>query len=362
MAAVVQESGLKRFSAVPSAAGIMSRLACARAKAAGIEVAPLLMHAGLTVQQIDDPGARLHSKAQIRFVELVANALQDDFLGFHLAESCDLREIGLLYYVMASSESLGDALHRGERYETIVNECVSMVVRDVGDLAVTFRYVGVERLADRHQIECWVTMLVRVCRQLTNRRLVPNHVSFCHRRGGGSPELNAFLGCDAVYAAGADEVTFPRFVEQMPVVSADPYLNELLLQYCEQAVTHREACRGTLRVRVENAIAPLLPHGKARIEEIARRLGTSPRTLARQLASEGLTFAGILAELRADLARRYLNDQDLAISEIAWLLGYQEVSTFTHAFKRWTGKTPREARMQKKAAHNNGGGRFPSRL
>jgi AraC-like DNA-binding protein len=54
--------------------------------------------------------------------------------------------------------------------------------------------------------------------------------------------------------------------------------------------------------------------------------------------------------LRADLARRYLRDEDLPISEIAWLLGYQEVSAFTHAFKRWTGKTPRQARSQENGA------------
>jgi AraC-like DNA-binding protein len=72
----------------------------------------------------------------------------------------------------------------------------------------------------------------------------------------------------------------------------------------------------------------------------------SPRTLARRLEAEGLTFAGVLIELRADLARRYLQDEDLPISEIAWLLGYREVSAFTHAFKRWTGKTPRQARSQ----------------
>jgi AraC-like DNA-binding protein len=70
----------------------------------------------------------------------------------------------------------------------------------------------------------------------------------------------------------------------------------------------------------------------------------STRTLARRLADEGLTFARILDDLRADLARRYLGEQDLSMSRIAWLLGYQEVSAFTHAFKRWTGETPSSAR------------------
>jgi AraC-like DNA-binding protein len=136
----------------------------------------------------------------------------------------------------------------------------------------------------------------------------------------------------------------------MPVVSADPYLNKLLIKYCEEARSHWQAGRLTFRVGVENAIAPLLPHGRPRADEIARQLGMSLRTLERRLWSEGLTFDGILSELRCDLAKRYLREGDLPISKIAWLLGYQEVSGFTHAFKRWTGKTPRQARAQEKVA------------
>ena len=59
-----------------------------------------------------------------------------------------------------------------------------------------------------------------------------------------------------------------------------------------------------------------------------------------------MTFSDVLEGLRSDLAKRYLADKDLSISEIAWLLGYQEVSAFTHACRRWTGQTPREARAQ----------------
>ena len=124
------------------------------------------------------------------------------------------------------------------------------------------------------------------------------------------------------------------------------YLNELLTAYCEEALARRRTGRGGLRADVENAIVPLLPHGEARAGQVARRLGMSQRTLARRLASEDLTFASVLDGLRLDLADRYLADADLSISEIAWLLGYREVSAFTHAFKRWTGKTPREVRTQ----------------
>ena len=111
--------------------------------------------------------------------------LRDEFLGFHLAESFDLREAGLLYYVPASSGTLGDALRRLERYSTIGNEGIVLRICEREDLAVTFHHIGVKRLSDRHQIECFITLLVRLARQLTNRLLLPTSVSLCHRRKGG---------------------------------------------------------------------------------------------------------------------------------------------------------------------------------
>src|SRR5215204_3395253 len=119
-----------------------------------------------------------------------------------------------------------------------------------------------------------------------------------------------------------------------------------LIRYCEEALLRRQKVVAPLRLAVENAIAPLLPHGKARVEVIASRLGMSQRTLARRLAREGLNFTEIMDELRADLAKRHLQDSQLSISQIAWLVGYQEVSAFTHAFKRWTGMPPRQMRSR----------------
>ena len=128
-------------------------------------------------------------------------------------------------------------------------------------------------------------------------------------------------------------------------MGADPYLNELLISYCDQALSARSTKRNSFESSVENAIAVHLPHGKARAREIARKLGVSQRTLARRLSSEGLTFASVLQRLKSDLAKRHLADETLSISEIAWLVGYQDVSAFTHAFKRWTGKAPSAIRQ-----------------
>jgi AraC-like DNA-binding protein len=318
----------------------MTRLACDRAEQDGIDVELLLRKAGLTQQQIDDNRTRLDTKSQVKFLDLAATALKDELLGFHLAQSCDLRLMGLLYYVLASSETLDEALRQGTRYSAIVNEGITLKYREAGDVSIRLEYVGISRHSDRHQIESAMVTLVRTFRQLVNRRLPLIGVRLSHRRSGDTLELKNFFGCDVTFGADVDEMAFCKSIKELPVVNADPYLNELLIKYCDQAIADRSTKRSSFGLNVESAVALLLPHGKAHASEVARKLCVSRRTLARRLASEGLTFAGIVRSLKSDLAKRHLRDPTLSVSEIAWMLGYQDVSAFTHAFKRWTGRAP----------------------
>ena len=235
------------LDAFPSAMGVMTRLACARAAQGGFEVELLLTKAGLTRQQIDEPGSRVSVKSQIKFLELAATTLKDELLGFHLAQSVDLRLMGLLYYVLASSETLEEALRRGARYSAIVNEGIALKYREGRDVGIRFEYVGVPRHSDHHQIESSVVTLVRTCRQLTNRDLPSVRVKFTHRRSGDTSEFTTFFGSNVTFGATADEVTFSRSVKQLPVVGADPYLNELLIKYCDQAL----ATRATKRILLD---------------------------------------------------------------------------------------------------------------
>jgi AraC-like DNA-binding protein len=326
----------------PTATGGIARAAFAQALDR-LDVTPLVKRAGLTVGQLKDPDARVGVRNQIRFLDLVAHELSDEFLGFRLAQDFELRNLGLLYYVLASSGTLGEALQRAARYCAIHNEGVTVTYRQAKDISMSCKYVGVARSADRHQIEFFIATLVRLCRQLPGRHLVPSWIKLMHRRTEVPLEFKAFFGCSIEFGSDIDEVAYPAASAGLPIVGADPYLNSLLIQYCDEALATRNAKSSAWRLSVENAIAPLLPHGRARIAEISQRLGISPRTLERRLAAEGMTFSGVLDELRLDLAKRYLRDRDLPISEIAWLLGYRETSAFNHAFKRWTGRTPKQA-------------------
>ena len=339
--ALISEQDL---ASIPTAQGGLSRLVIARLKSAGVPVAPLLRRAGLTPELIAEPEERLSVQSQITLLDQAAIALKDDCIGFTLARDFDLRKIGLLYYVMASSRTLGDALKRVARYSKITNEALVFGYREGNRLVISLNYSGVSRHSDRHQIEFCMFAAIRICRALTGQNLVPQHFSIAHHRSGATSEMARFVGTKVEFGADTDELALNADARELPLIHSDPYLNDLLLKNCEAALADRRADLSPLRTKVENAISPMLPHGRVPLKDVARSLGMSERTLARQLSNEGLNFTEILQHLRRDLALRYLDDRKLHVSKIAWLLGFQEVSAFTHAFKRWTGKTPSEMR------------------
>lgn len=332
-----------KVAALVTASGKIARLAHLRALDAGIEVGALLKRAGLTPSQMHKSDARFAVRSQIKFLNEVSERLGDDFLGIHLAQAVDLRELGLVYYVLASSDNFQNALKRLERYSGIHNEGVRIRVNAGRRIVVSFDYVGVSRRSDRHQIEFFVTTLVRLCRQLTGKNLSPLDVRLTHRRTEMPADLRTFFGCAIEFGAPADQVIYSGDVKGDALPNADPFLNKLLQGYCNDTLSQRTH-RSDWRVRVENALAPLLPHGEATIEGVAERLGVSRRTLTRRLNQERVSFAHVLQEFRRGLAEQLFREPGMSIAQVAWLLGYQEPSAFSHAFKRWTGRSPRDVR------------------
>jgi AraC-like DNA-binding protein len=327
----------------PDALGVATRLAARRLREADIPLEPLLKRAGLSPDQIDNKHLRIAVASQIAFLELGANALRDSVLGFRLACEGDLREMGLLHYAAGASATLADALHRFERFSSIVNEGIVLKCVGAHDLTIELSYAGVARHTDQQQMEFLATTLVRSCRVLTGENL-PAAIHFAHRHPKEASVLETYFAGRVSFGAGVDKISFGKKAGQLPVVRADPYLDEILLDYCEQALSSRRTNSSSLRSRIENAIAPLLPHSEAKFDEIAHKLGMSRRTLARRLRVEGLTFSEVLQRLRTDLTARYLSEANLSISQIAWLVGFRSVGAFSHSCKRWSGANPKALR------------------
>ena len=326
---------------MPTSIGLAACLALAQLERHGIDPVPILARSGLSQAALVSR-SRIKVKSEIDFLERVSRAIKDEWLGLTLAADFDLRQIGMLYYVAASSERFGDALKRLDRYERVANEALDVRIIKGSHCRVTLTHLGVPRHLDCHHTEFLAVVFLRLCRQLVRLDIVPRSVSFVHHRSDGR-EIQRVLGCEVNFDAPEDAMTFDADVTDLPLDGCDPYLNELMVKSCEDAIAGRTFYLSPFRTAVENAIAPLLPHAEARAKIVAHRLGLSERTFARRLTAEGLSFGEILDQLRRDLALRYLQEK-LPASQIAWLIGFNQPSAFSHACRRWTGKSPLEFR------------------
>lgn len=336
---------VRKLAAVPTAVGLAARLAVAHLVQSGIDPAPLLSRSGVSKADLSSQ-RRIKVLSQIELLAQASRATNDAWIGLTLAKDFDLREVGMLYYVAASSLTLGDGLRRIGRYARVGNEALTVQVDKAPTCRIGLSYAGVARHLDRHQMECFMFALLRLCREITGRKLTPLGVSFAHHRSGNLEKMRRLFGCDIEFDAYGDEMRFDPTVLAIPLVKADPFLNEIMGAMGEEALSARPSNSSAFRALVENSIVPLLPHAEANARAVARRLGMSERTFARRLSQEGLSFGEILNDMRRDMAMRYLEDDNLQTSQIAWLLGFHQSSSFSHACRRWTGKPPSEFRSR----------------
>jgi hypothetical protein len=225
----------------------------------GKDPGPILAQAGASAEQAYDDSIRLEVSKEIRILDLAAEELGDELLGFRLGRNFGLREIGLVYYVIASSERLADAIRNGERYSGIINEGIRFHFRqDDRAATIALDYLDVDRHSDRHQIAFWLVTMMRICRQITETRLAPLHLRVRHRRAGSPTDFKTFFGTNVEFGTGADEIVFPALVASLPVVKRDNYLNDLLRRYADEALA-RQPQHGCVRSAVEDTLPQLRP-------------------------------------------------------------------------------------------------------
>ena len=277
----------EELAVLPTATGIIARLAVRRLEAAGIDPNPLLAAVGLNRVLVFDDN-RISALSQVELLTLAGQALKDDWIGITLASAFDLRELGLLYYVAASAQRLGDAFQRLDRYLRLANEALDLHVSVASECRIGVTYTGIARHLDRHQAEFLAVTFLRLCRQLVGSQITPSRVEFVHHRSGDLSPLRRAFGCVPSFGEHVDEVCFASATFNLPLVGADSYLSNLMVKACDDALTKRPHNASPLRIQVENAIAPLLPHAEAKAARIAKQIGIERAHAVAPAAGGGL--------------------------------------------------------------------------
>ncbi len=311
-----------------------------------VDPAPLLAQAGLEEADLGDRDARVPAPAEAKFIESAAEACGDPTFGLDLATRGSSDETGLVSFVLSTTPSLRETVRLLPRYARIVDEsaCWSVAFSPGKGATVEVRHAGLLRRDLKHAAEYQLAASIQALRDFSGCDFAPVRVSFAHVRTTETRVFERFFRSPVEFGAEADRLVLSQDTLDLPNRRADPYLFETLQPFAEEEARARDVPPQAFRELVDNALFGLLPRGEPTIEAVSRALAVSPRTLSRRLAEEGTTFPEILSSLRRALAMQYIREPGLGVDQIALLLGYSESSSFSHAFRRWTGLSPSAAR------------------
>ncbi len=329
----------------PRTFGLASRLAVDELRRRGLDPDPLLSRAGLSLAAIEDDDARVPYLKQAVLLEDAARLSREPNFGLMIAARLDPRDLGAIGYLGLTSRTLGDALNNLERYLAIVT-AVFRIELSVAQDRATILFVPTEAslLLQRQASECSIGFFVRNYQFLTQDRVNPIDVRFCHAFAGPAGMHERHFGCPVQFGSARCEVVYRRSDLATRISTSDDRLLKILQAHCDALLARNDTAKPDLVLRLERSIVGLLPAGRAKVAIVASDIGMSERSLVRHLADLETSFSRVLSGIRHELAHRYLQERDLSLSQIAFLLGYSNQSAFSAAFRRATGRAPREIR------------------
>lgn len=324
-----------------AAAGLREALA-----QAGVVGEALIRAAGLEPESFDDPTARISLRRFVHLLELAAEKTGDDCFGLHLGAAYPLSKAGVFGYVLLNSPTVGVALENLLRYIPFQVDSAELELREAGsDILLCYRLVDPEIGPRRHYNERSMAITLVAFRTVLASDWSPKAVRFEHVFEGDASAHARLFGAPVAFAQGTNAIVFPRRLLDRKIAAADPHLLKVLEQHIEDLLSRLPAGRD-IEHDLRHYVTKSLKNGPPRLGGAARHLGMSPRTLQRRLKDRGVVFDRLIDEARRQLAQSYLTDSDLTVSEIAYLLGYSELSAFTRAYRRWTGSTPKASRRR----------------
>ncbi len=286
--------------------------------------------------------------ADMKYVELLETVARESnpSLGLEMALTVEPQDLGVLGHAVAASSTIGEAIEIFSRYLYVFSQ--SNAVRlDVAEQQAVCSYTVSVLQPDlvRQDGEFSIGFIVRTLLGLSGRRVRPNLVEFRHSRLSDARGHEKVFGCDVAFGRAANRVHFQRDVLDYPVLSADPGLLEALKFYLEDRLITRSEEEDFV-VKMRHLVTTSLADGLPTVEQMAKRMGISGRSMQRRLAERNMVFSDLIESICEPIALDYVLNTSYSFTDIALMVGYSDLSAFSRAFKRWTGRTPSEVREE----------------
>jgi AraC-like DNA-binding protein len=319
----------------------------------GADAGEALRRAGLAPDDLTDPDRRVPLIRYLELLEICADILGDRQFGLKFGAQYEPRHAGVVGNVALTSRTIGEAFETLGRYlPTMVDATVHGVEVSDGVAFVYSYYIDPLMMSYRQKADWAIAFACNLVRVgLGDPNWIPQEVL--------TPQLTDETPAERRIRAGImgdtirvghpwSGIRFDAELLKRPMTTADAMIESMMRHYGDLRLAALPEQRDEIE-QLRREIARLLVKGESGIDHLVRATGASVRTLQRRLKDAGVSYNSLQNEVRKTLALNLLENDTLALSEIAFALGYSEVSAFNHAFRRWTDQSPGDYRRLRKA-------------
>jgi AraC-like DNA-binding protein len=310
----------------------------------GLDPEPLFRKHDVSSDTRFDPNARI-SYTKIDRIRAEAVVLsRDSLFGLKEAKYTSPAQIGPLGFAWLASKNLRAALARLQRYSRVIHDKCQIDLQEENNNIIATIVTTADSENAYHRDGGDLAVLTNMCRFICGKSWSPKKVSISHPEPVDTSYYFAYFRCPIEFGAPLNSL----FIDSRQAQEQLTGSNEQLAQLNDHIVVRYLASidRDDIINQTKTAIMERLGEGGVTETCVADALHVSSRNLHRKLAAENSSFKYLLLEIRTELANQYINDATLTLTEISYMLGFSEVSSFSRAYRRWTGHSPSTARKQ----------------
>lgn len=266
----------------------------------------------------------------------------DPALGLQMANHIHPSHLGALGHAWLASSSLRTALHRSERFNRMLNEQVASKIEETAHQIRVVHKLRREHPCPELAADGYLSCILALCRLNFGEELLPVEVTMKRAEPKSPQQWHDHFGIHVSFGELSNTIAFSASDADRKLTSSNRELVGFHEDLIQRHLAHMD--RKNIKSRVRLAILEELPSGGVTEERMAEICNMSKRNLHRKLGEDSSTFRSLLAETRKELAERYVHDSKYSITEIAFMLGYAETSSFSRAFRNWFDASPTEFR------------------
>lgn len=278
--------------------------------------------------------------------EVAMRSCRDDGLPVEVGRLGSIAAFGLFGYVLYTRPTLAGSLDALARYHDLVNDSGRWSIKsDAAESTITWLREGDRRLGMRVANEQVLSSFATLAVQHLTEKLEILRVSFRHGKPRSDQAHAKHFGVAPIWGAETDAVVLPRDALSMKPIGANDVVSAYFASQADQAL-ERLAKAGSWTAQVARVISASLGSGIPTLDRVAKSLGTTERTARRRLSAEGHTFDALVTSVQKEQAIQLLSGET-PLRDIAFALGFSDATAFSRAYKRWTGRSPSEARADR---------------